>query len=209
MQLSHRRRPGSEPLTGAAAWKQRGVAVIEAAFVTPVFFMMVFGIVEISLAMNDNLALAHATRAGSRVASASGNDLYADYGIVRSIARESSAIDRGQIELVVVYQASRVGEAPTDTCQGGTAVKNECNVYRPADFARDKKDFGCRKTPSPVSLDSAWCPTDRRVVLTSSQGPAHVGVWMKIEHEWVTKMFGSTLTLTDTSVTQLEPRGRA
>lgn len=208
MQLSHRRGPGSEPTTAVAAWKQRGVAVIEAAFVTPVFFMLVFGIVEIALAMNDNLALAHSTRAGSRVASASGNDLYADYGIVRSIARESSAIDRGQIELVVVYQASKVGEAPSDTCQGGTPVKNECNVYRPADFARDKDDFGC-KDPSSLALDSAWCPNDRRVVLTSGEGPAYVGVWMKIEHEWVTKMFGSTLTLTDTSVIQLEPRGRA
>ena len=35
--------------------------------------------------MNDDLAVAHATRAGSRVASASGNDLYADYGIIQTI----------------------------------------------------------------------------------------------------------------------------
>jgi hypothetical protein len=182
------------------------VALIEAAFVTPVFFLLVFGVIEIGMAMNDNLALSHSTRAGSRVASASGNDLYADYGILRSIDRESSAIPREQIDYIVVYKAAGIGEPPTDTCKGGTSVTGVCNVYTPADFDLEKEDFGCGDSTAP---DYAWCPQTRWVTLTSARSPDYVGVWMKVQHPWVTRMFGTTVTLTDSSVIQLEPRGQA
>lgn len=203
MLLRHRR---PSPLPGAPrSWRQRGATLIEAAFVTPVFFMLIFGIIEVGLAMNDNLALSHATRAGTRVASASGNDLYADYGILRSVARESAAIPRGQIKAIVVYNAGGFGQAPTATCQGGTSVPDVCNAYTPADFDLEEEDFGC----GDGAPDAAFCPQDRWVSLTDARKPDFVGVWMKIEHPWVTRMFGSTLTLTDSSVIQLEPRGRA
>lgn len=189
----------------APGWRERGVTLIEAALITPVFLMLIFGVIELGLAMNDNLALSHSTRAGTRVASASGNDLLSDYGILRSIARESSAIPRRQIKLIVVYKASGIGAAPTSACQGGTAVPGVCNVYREGDLSRAKAGFGCG-TGEP---DASWCPQDRWVTLTPSRQPDYVGVWMKIEHPWVTRMFGSTLTLTDSSVIQLEPRGQA
>lgn len=181
------------------------MTLIEAALVTPIFLMLVLGVTEVGLAMNDNLALSHSTRAGSRVASASGNDLFADYGILQSIARESSAIPRSQIKLIVVYKAAGFGAPPSSTCRGGTAVADECNVYTPDDFDLEEENFGCG-TGEP---DASWCPQDRWVTLTSTRQPDYVGVWMKIEHPWVTRMFGSTLTLTDSSVIQLEPRGLA
>ena len=79
---------------------------------------------------------------------------------------------------------------------------NVCNVYRPADLARPQTDFGCLTTQS---LYRYWCPTVRNVTL-SGTGSDYVGVWMKIEHPWLTKMFGTTKTLTDSSVIRLEPR---
>lgn len=179
--------------------------MIEAAIVTPIFLMLVFGIIEVGLALNDKLAVAHAARAGSRVASASGNDVYADYGILKAIDREISALDRDQIEYIVVYRASRLGEPPTPGCRSGLSSTGVCNVYRVSDLYREKDDFGC-KTTSP---DLPWCPNSRNVELTRTSGPDYVGVWIKAEHPWVTKMFGSSITLTETSVIRLEPRGRA
>lgn len=169
--------------------------------VTPLFFVLVFGIVEVGFAMNDNLAVAHATRAGSRVASASGNDLYADYGILQSIARESSALDRDQIERIVVYKPTGPGEAPSDTCKGGTSLPGECNVYTAIDLEKPKDDFGC--DPS-EDLDEFWCPTTRDAVLEG--GTDYVGVWMQVDHQYVTNIFGSSVTFTDSSVIRLEPR---
>ena len=123
--------------------------------VTPLFFILIFGIVEVGFAMNDNLAVAHATRAGSRVASASGNDLYADYGILQSIARESAALDSDQIERIVVYKPSGPGEAPTDACKGGTPSAasgrhvGACNVYTAADLAEAQGRLRVRPDQGP------------------------------------------------------------
>ncbi len=182
--------------------------MVEAAFITPVFLMLVFGIIEVGLAMNDNLALAHTVRAGSRVASASGNDVFADYGIVQAIDRESTALPRSQIKLIVVYRATKYGDAPSPQCQQGTpngswasTSDRPCNVYVPSDFGKAKSRWGCK----PAEGLEVWCPTNRKVSL-SGTGPEYIGVWMKIEHRWVTGMFGEVLTLTDASVIRLEPR---
>ena len=177
---------------------------MEAAFITPVFFTLILGIVEMGLAMNDYLALAHSVRSGARVASASGNDLYSDWGVLTSIERESTAIGRSSIQQVVIYKPAIFGEKPTPECQAGTPVTGVCNVYTAADFARPQSDFGCR---AELSLDKYWCPTGRRVQL-GFPGSDYVGVWMEIDHKWVTKMFGNTKTLSDSSVIRLEPRTR-
>ena len=206
MLLAHRRR--SRPFRAPTADRSRGAVLIEAAFVTPIFFMLVLGIGEASLAMNDKLALANTVRAGTRVASASGNDTYADYGIIRAIVKESAALPRAQIEMIIVYRASKLGEGPPAAClagssqdPGGSTTAPACNVYDPADFAAPKVSFGCVSN----DYDGRWCPRSRKVTLAGG-GTEFVGVWMKVEHPWLTRMFGSTVTLTDHSVIRLEPR---
>jgi hypothetical protein len=201
MQLAHHRRTGGA-FRGDHRDRSRGAVLVEAVFVTPIFFMLVFGILEVSLAMNDNLALASSVRAGTRVASASGSDAYADYGIIRTIQRESAALPRSQINYIVVYKATGVGAAPDDRCRNGESIDDLCNVYRPGDFDRPKVDWGCKDAKN---LDEYWCPMDRKVSL-SGAGPDYVGVWMQVEHPWLTRMFGTTLTLDDSSVIRLEPR---
>ena len=205
MQLAHRRTP--RPFRGPTRERSRGAVIVEAAFITPIFLMLVFGIVEVGLAMNDSLALAHSVRAGTRVASASGNDLYADYGIIQAIKRESSALPRGQIVRIVVYKASKYGDPPSTSCQNGTGTgtgTSPCSVYTTADFTKVKSRWGCKVAEG---LEE-WCPTARKVTLATT-GPDYVGVWMKVEHRWVTRMFGDVLTLTDSSVIRLEPRLKA
>lgn len=186
------------------AREEKGIAVLEAAFVTPIFFMLVLGIMELGLCLNDYLAVSNAVRGGARVASASGNDVYADYGILKAIEKEASALDDRNIQLIVVYKPATFGEAPTATCQAGTGVAGVCNVYRATDFARPKSDFGCLGTQD---LDRFWCPSSRKITL-SGTGSDYVGVWFKAQHPWLTKMFGSTKTLTDSSVIRLEPRAK-
>lgn len=207
----------------ARARTSRGVVIVEAAFVTPVFFILVLGVIEVGLAMNDNLALASTVRAGSRVASASGNDVKADVYTLLRISKESTALDRSSIEQIIIYKPASFGEGPSDLCKNGVSQPGVCNVYttthltqaevqvkeetaalaagRAPDAAKIK--FNCPTlTTSP---DRAWCPTTRKVTQPNG-GPDYVGVWMKIRHPWITKMFGSAKTLTDESVIRLEPR---
>lgn len=207
MQLAHRRRTGA--FRGDACDRSLGAVLVEAAFVTPLFLLLVFGIIEVGLAMNDRLALAHAVRAGTRVASASGNDRLADYGIIKTVMAEAAALGDDQIEMVIVYRADGIGDPPPDRCLEGrsarptTKTDDACNVYLPEDFGVKKDKWGCKDEED---LDEFWCPMSREVV--RSQGPEYVGVYMKVSHRWVTGMFGQTVTLTDQSVIRLEPRAR-
>jgi Flp pilus assembly protein TadG len=206
LRLAHRS-PVAGP-TGSA--RDLGATLIEAAYVIPVFFLLVFGIMEIGLYMNDDLAVGHSVRSGSRMASASGNDPLADYGVIQSIRKEISALDRDKIEAIVVYKANGVGEDPTPSCQVA-AVTGVCNFYTPVDFTRVRTQWGCTSSVSP---DRFWCPNTRDV--TRSDGPAtgdnlgtdFVGVWIKYEHDWVTKIFADTSVISDSSVIRLEPRER-
>jgi hypothetical protein len=208
MLLAHRRHPGSCRGRAAADDRSLGAVLVEAAFVTPIFFIMVFGLIEFSLAMNDNLALASTVRSGTRVASASGNDVYADYGIVKAIARDSAALPRNQIKMIIVYRASQFGAGPSADCLKGIPqdplgdpAADACNVYYPSDFSEPKSKWGCLST----NFDDNWCPKDRKISLTGT-GTEYVGVWIKIEHPWLTHVFGGSITLTDQSVIRLEPR---
>ncbi len=197
--------PGSE-----GSVRELGATLIEAAYVIPVFFLLVFGIMEIGLYMNDDLAVGHSVRSGSRMASASGNDVMADYGVIQSIRKEITALDEDEIEAIVVYKASGVGTEPSASCQVAS-VSGACNFYTPTDFTRPRTQWGCVSSLSP---DRFWCPNTRDV--SRSDGPAagdvlgtdYVGVWIKYEHDWVTKIFADTSTITDSSVIRLEPRER-
>lgn len=206
MQLAHRRRR-SGPFRGQPGDRSLGAVLVEAAFVTPVFFMLVLGLMEVGLAMNDKLALASTVRAGTRVASASGNDPFADYGIIQAIVRESAALPQRQIKYVVIYKATAFGQLPSDECRAGNSqgptTTTPCNVYTVEDFDDPKDKWNCVEEQT---LDKAWCPRLRDVV--RSGGTDYVGVWMKVEHPWLTRMFGNTVTLTDQSVIRLEPRAR-
>lgn len=166
------------------------------------FFALLLGLIEIGLYMNDYLTVANTVRGGARVASASGNDIYADYGIVQAINKESAAIPKANIQYVVVYKATAFGANPSSLCLGGTRVVGQCNVYRPADLLKDKTHWGCK---TGENLDDAWCPTTR-VVSNSGTGTDYVGVYIKVTHPWVTKMFGAQKDISDQTVIRLEPQ---
>lgn len=200
---------------------ERGVAIVEAAFLSLAFFVLILGVFEIGLAMRDYLTVSSSVRAGARAASATGNEQRADLYTLVNISRESTAADAKDVIRIVVYKPSKFGEKPTPECMNGIPQPGVCNVYTPANVqqavAQVKEEtaaaaagravnpskivFGC-KTTSP---DRHWCPTDRKVTMTLA-GPDYVGVWMRLDHKWVTKFFGNAKTLEDQSVVRLEPR---
>jgi len=243
-----RRHPAWISRLRARIRSDRGSTLVEAAVATPVFLLLVMALIEGGLYMNDNLAVANTVRAGSRTASAAGAADSADLYTVLNISRESSAINRQNINFVVIYKATGYGAGPTDGtgpgtgCKSGIPVAGVCNVYRPIDFIRaevqvkeegdqrkaekDAEDAGvpvtrvidqnklwfrCQTTGphADASPDRFWCPTTRKDARTSINGngpPDYVGVYMSIEHPWITKIFGNQKSLDDQSVIRIEPQ---
>jgi hypothetical protein len=116
-----------------------------------------------------------------------------------------------------------VGVQWTSGSNGGS-----CNIYmRPQaaggafDMANGEASnpdplyyFGCTGPSDPEAshkVDCRWSPSTRRTVVApraASSGqpqPDRVGIYMKIDHQYLTGILGETRTITDQSVTLLEP----
>lgn len=201
--------------------RELGVAIVEATFVFIVFFTLVIAIFEGGLYMKDDLAVSSSVRAGARAASAVANETRADLYTVVNLSRESTALARRDIVRVVIYKPTTFGEEPSALCKAGTPVSGVCNVYTTTEMAQAEAQVeeeaaalaeGRAPDPSKIvfgclvnSPDRFWCPEDRKVTQTGT-GPEYVGVWMRVDHKWVTKIFGNARTIEDHSVVRIEPR---
>jgi len=187
----------------------RGVALIEAAIMTPVIFLFLFSIFEFGFAFRDYLAVANSTRDGAREASVAGNVTDADYRTLRAIERASAALPTGAIGRIVIFRATGPTSTIPTACKTSTAAstlaENFCNVYTPSDFHIPKSGFGCDPTPNPLpDPDRHWCPTDR--IVSVGSGLDYVGVWMSVQHSYITGLFGSGVTFEDTTILKVEPQ---
>ena len=181
----------------------------EAAIISPVFFALLFGVIEMGILFRDHLTITNATRDGARTAAASGGDVDADWRILQTINQSAAAADRGDIQRIVIFKATSTSDKPTATCKAGTAVDGVCNVYTVADFARPASDFNC----SSNLVDRRFCPSGP----ISPTGPpywrdtrmsalGYIGVYVEMRHRYVTGFFGSSIQIRDTSVVRIEPR---
>jgi Flp pilus assembly protein TadG len=187
-----------------------GAALIEAAFVTPVFFLLIFGVLEFGGAFRTYLTLSNVTTTASRTAAVAGNDVDADAQVLTSIKKESAAIQVSSIQRVVVYHAAGPTSAVPAGCAGGTATAGTgspsytgaCNVYTSADITTPANASTCAVT-SPARF---WCPSVRKVAASGTNGPPdYVGIYVSVKHSYLTGLFGKSLSLTSTTVAKLEP----
>jgi len=192
--------------------------MVEAAIVFPLLFLLVLGAFDYGLLFRDDLTMANMTRQGARTASALGQSTTADYSILSAISSASSALQsgRGSVQQIVIFDAT-CGNGYTVACDSTNdpssavptactsgAVTNECNVYTAADLqALSSSNFGCGATQK----DRFWCPSTRVTSESGNggKGPDYLGVYLVVNHQWVTGMFGPSRVLHDTVVFRLEP----
>jgi hypothetical protein len=184
-----------------------GAAIVEAAFITPVLMFLLLGVFESSFTFLDYLTTGNAGRGGVRTAAIAGNDGTADYDIVQGVLRNSFALKGGDLLEIVVFEATGPASTAPAGCAGGVASAGgvRCNVYLPSDFASPVTDpltYGC----GPAAKDRYFCPTSRKTALQGANGPpGWVGVYVKVRHVYLTKMFGTSVTMTADVVSRLEP----
>ncbi len=185
---------------------------MEAAFVAPVFFLLIFGVIEFGFMFKDRLTVDNATRVGARAASVVGDDSESDFLILQSISHGLNTMNPDQIQQVIVYRATSPDDPVPASCLTGpqSGPTEFCNVYTPAAFNEEfyrvdgtQNDFfGC----SAASADRYWCPTTRDATLAAPP-PDYVGVYVETTHDFITGMFGNGLTLDRTAIVRLEPAG--
>lgn len=199
--------------------RQRGSALLEAAFVTPVFFVLIFGILEFGFLFRNYLTVANTTREGSRTASVSGSAPEADFLTLRTIEHAFAAWGVENLDFVVIYHASGPNDTVPLSCKSGPvggAGGGLCNYYRPSEFNLGLVDNNGDPTDyfrcGSGAVDRHWCPSDRLTGLSEvspdpayNDGPSYIGVYVQAQHTYITGLFGEGTLLTDDRIIRIEP----
>ena len=190
----------------------RGATIVEAAFVTPVFFLLVFGIMEFGWLYKDWMSVSNASHDGAREGSAAGVDAYADYDILFVVQRSLAALSKN-VDYIIVFKATGPnmpvpGACKTAAAGGGRGVPGSCNVYYPADWnapSYGQASFGydAVANPNPALLDVNW-PGLSRSDHKTDPGPDWLGVFVQATHDSLTGISAGNQVLTRTSVIQIE-----
>ena len=185
----------------------RGAVLAEAALTLPLVFMFIFGIIEYGLVFRDDLTVTNGSRDGARAATAFTEPL-GDYKVLQTMAESLKVIDEDDIEQILIYRAAHDADPPSAACLALDPVAHNastgmgCNVYTLADLDFPDR-FGCDDASD---WDQGWCPGDRDVVGSSFAGDVdYVGVYVKLDHQFVTGFFGNGMTLTENTIMRMEP----
>ncbi len=171
--------------------RQEGAAAVEFALVLPVLILLVFGIMEFGLAFRDTLTLTSATRTGARTASALSRDPNFNNATLDAVTDAIGGLPEDSIEQLWIYKAG-----PDGYPVGRSNFSSGCSSCGIWNWSTSSHAF----VPAGAS---AWDPYSQNACAGTSDS---VGVYLKVNHEFVTQLFGSTVTLTDHTVMRLEPR---
>jgi Flp pilus assembly protein TadG len=175
---------------------ERGAVLVETAIILPIFIVLVFGIIEYSAAYHDSSLAADAARSAGRIASA--ESLNPDYAIDAASAASAAlqGMPSNQPQQLWIYKANSNGYPGSET--SFTSCDADCIEYV---WQQSTKSFN---TAAPGG--GGWPASDQQVCTSPSD---EVGVYVQVQHNFITKLFGASVTLSDHSVFRLEPAALA
>ncbi|HTY73150.1 MAG TPA: TadE/TadG family type IV pilus assembly protein [Actinomycetes bacterium] len=168
----------------------RGAVAVEAALITPLLLFLLLGIIEVTMLLRDDIAVSASVRAGARTASAEPRtDGFTDDAAAQ-VTRAVASLDGAGLKAgeLWVYKAGPNGEAP-DAC----SVDCVRYTWDGSRFVRASGSW------DPMTINA--CPMDAQ----HPDGPDAVGVMLRYRHFFVTGLFGTGVTLSDSSVLNFEP----
>lgn len=189
--------------------RERGAAAVEAALITPVLLMFLFGIIEMALLMKDEVAVTSAVRVAGRTASANaGAGPGVDAGAecvdpctparapmlaqlaANALQRAGSALPEDSIEELWVYRANDEGYPQPEGNETWTCG-TDCVRYRWVDSLDEFRFVG-----------GAW--TSSEINACANQEPHAVGIYLRSHHDFVTGLFDG-MDVEDHAVFAFEP----
>ena len=171
---------------------------VEAASGIPILMMITLGIIEYGGAYREDSAVAAASRSGARVASSLPKT---DFGVCTSSCTDSGATVAAAVssalqsfganapQVMYIYKVGGTGNTPPFT---------SCTFCVGYNWNPSTKAF-----TTTSKLGPGWALAKQGAC--ASGPPDQIGIWIKVNHQAVTKMFGGNRTLTATTIMRLEP----
>jgi TadE-like protein len=191
----------------AARTTETGAAIVEASLVTPLFLVLIFGIIELGPLFLNWSATRTASTAAAREGSISGSDPRTDYYVLRGVKKFRGS-SLGAFQSAIVWKAPDPdAETPVDCMEAAKSktvgVVGKCNIYYLADLDRPVTDFGQDPVLFPSAIDQYWDPSGRSDVLTGP--PDLVGVTVITEHRSLLGVLPNWL-VKETTIIPIEAR---
>ncbi|MBV9832101.1 MAG: pilus assembly protein [Marmoricola sp.] len=178
----------------------RGAVAVEAALVTPILMLLVFGIIEMSLLMRDAAGVNNQVRAGARIAAteagaglSSANNPALAVDAVTAIQNAGSSMPLDSVNWVLVYQANQYGYPMPTSNQTSMTCTTNCIKYV---WNAGSNAF--------VRQSGTW-DTSQINACVNDANRQSVGVAMSARHTWITGLFGSGVDVPARLMMQFEP----
>ena len=171
---------------------ERGAALVETAILIPVVLAITFGLIEFSSAYQSSSVASAASRSAARVASAEA--LLPNYATDAATAAATAlhTIPNNEPVEMWVYRAAANGYPESGNF---TSCTTNCIKYA---WLPTTKAFD---TANPTG--NGWPYTSQNACNQNAWDS--VGVYVKLNHKFLTGLFGSKITLADHAVFRLEP----
>jgi Flp pilus assembly protein TadG len=173
--------------------------LIEAVIVIPLLMLITLGIVEYGSAYQQDAAVAQASRAGARVASALSKT---DFGVTTAntdggvataaaVASALQSVGSGTPQKLWIYKVGAAGSGPPNF--------TGCTYCIGYGWNAATKSFNTTELPGSTS----WPATKQNSCAAGP--PDQISIWVQMTHNAVTKLFGGAKTLTGQTTMRLEP----
>ncbi|GAA1768943.1 hypothetical protein GCM10009795_014000 [Nocardioides hankookensis] len=190
---------------------ERGAVAVEAALVLPILFTVLFGIVDLSMLVRDEVSTTSATRIAARIA-ATGAGAGPGTCVTRpsappctsqfspalaqaaadAIQRSGMSMPKDSIDYILVYKANDQGFPGTGTSMpSDCSATTDCVMFTWYD-ADDKFRWA----------GGSW---DSKTINGCLNQSDMVGVYLHATHDWASGIFGSSIGVDDRAVSRFEP----
>jgi Flp pilus assembly protein TadG len=171
---------------------ERGAVLVEAAIILPLVLIITFGMIEFSSAYQSSSAATASARTAARTASAEA--LLTNYATDAAAAAATAlkTIPADEPVEMWVYRANAAGYPESG---GFSTCSTHCIKYTWLP--------GTRTFDTAHPSGGGWPATTQNACNTSNWDS--VGVYVKLDHRFLTKLFGASITLADHAVFRLEP----
>ncbi len=171
--------------------RERGAAALEFALISPLFFLVVFGGIEIGLMFRSHLAIQDMSRSAARVASIQRDNPDADREILQRVVNGAATLN-GEVTKVIIFHAPTLDATLPPSCIVADAPVSQaslCNAYG-ADYADVADGTSSVGTGLTGAQRTQW---------------QNLGIYIEYDYQYVTGFFDSiTLSASTVEVVELD-----